>query len=216
MAERIHANAQVTVRNLVREPLPPLSGDYARAVTGRAHRDDPALALSEHLIDELEQAHYLLISTPMHNYMVPAALKLWLDYVVRIQRSFTMVDGNKEGLLEDRPTFVVVSSGGNYLGARASQADFLSPYLRHILGVIGLHHVEFVHLQGLAQGPDVVAETCGRRARAWPTTPISPLPLPWSPCMSTLRLPYYQLSPRPTRAWPPPRRPSKPAASARG
>lgn len=165
MAERIHANAQVTVRNLVREPLQPLCGDYARAVTGRAHREDPALALSEQLIGEVESAHYLVISTPMHNYMVPAALKLWLDYVVRIQRSFTMVDGNKEGLLEDRPTFVVVSSGGNYLGAKASQADFLSPYLRHILGVIGLHHVEFVHLQGLAQGPEVVAETL-QQARA--------------------------------------------------
>lgn len=158
MAERLQPCSDLQLRDLVAEPLPPLTGDYARALMTRAAKDDPAFAVSETLVREVEAADHLLIATPMHNYMVPACLKLWLDYVVRIQRTFTLRNGTKEGLLEDRPCFVVISSGGTYLGARASQADFLTPYLRHILGVIGLHHVEFFHLQGLAQGPEAVAQ----------------------------------------------------------
>ncbi|MNT48875.1 FMN-dependent NADH-azoreductase [compost metagenome] len=126
-------------------------------MVGKSDCAEEHFALSEQLIGELETSHYLLISTPMHNYMVPAALKLWLDYVVRIHRSFEIHEGRRDGLLEDRPTFVVLSSGGHYLGAKAKQMDFLSPYLRHVLGIIGLHHVEFIHLQGLADGDDAVA-----------------------------------------------------------
>ena len=155
-ATRIHPKAEVIVRNLVREPLPPICADYAGAVVGHADRADEHFVLSEQLIGELERSHYLIISTPMHNYMVPAALKLWLDYVVRIRRTFEIHNGQRVGLLEDRPTFVVLSSGGHYLGAKAKQMDFLSPYLRHVLGIIGLHHVEYLHLQGLADGEEAV------------------------------------------------------------
>ncbi|MDH4611761.1 NAD(P)H-dependent oxidoreductase [Pseudomonas sp. BN102] len=164
MARRIHPKAEVTVRNLVRDPLPPLCAGYAEAVVGKSNCEEEAFLLSEQLIGELEASQYLLISTPMHNYMVPAALKLWLDYVVRIRRTFEIHDGQRIGLLEDRPTFVVLSSGGHYLGAKAKQMDFLSPYLRHVLGIIGLHHVEYIHLQGLAGG-EVEVATALQQAR---------------------------------------------------
>jgi FMN-dependent NADH-azoreductase len=63
----------------------------------------------------------------------------------------------KVGLMKDRPTFVLVSSGGFHAGERAKQTDFLTPYLRYALASIGISDVHFFLLQGLAFGPEAVA-----------------------------------------------------------
>lgn len=155
LAERLrrrHPEVQLLERDLAREPLPALTGDYAAALVARAPNDDPALKVSEALIQELESSDCLVIATPMHNFSVPAALKLWIDYVLRIGRSFAATDAGKVGLLADRPTFVVVGSGGYYRGEQARQPDFLTAYLRHVLSTIGIHDLEFIHLQGLVRG----------------------------------------------------------------
>jgi FMN-dependent NADH-azoreductase len=95
----------------------------------------------------------------MHNFTVPAALKLWIDHVIRINRSFRSTPQGKVGLMKDRPTFVLVSSGGIHTGERAKQADFLTPYLRYALASIGISDVHFFLLQGLVFGPEAVAQT---------------------------------------------------------
>lgn len=82
-------NARVVSRSLGQPGLPSLSADYARAVVARQPDSDPALAYSEQLIAEVEHSDGILISTPMHNFTVPAALKLWIDFVLRIGRTFT-------------------------------------------------------------------------------------------------------------------------------
>lgn len=135
-------------RSLAAEPLAPLSARYAQALTSAAPDSDPALAVSERLISELEACDRLLIATPMHNFTVPAALKLWIDYVLRIERSFTNTPEGKVGLLRDRPTLVLVRSGGICTGDAARQPDFLTPYLRHTLATVGIHRVQFVYLPG--------------------------------------------------------------------
>lgn len=146
--------AELIERDLSGQPLPPLSADYATALTRSAPLDAPAFACSETLIGELERSDCLIIATPMHNFAVPAALKLWIDYVLRIHRTFAATPQGKVGLLEDRPTLVLVSAGGFYQGERARQPDFLTSYLRHVLGTLGITQVEFVHLQGMAHGAD--------------------------------------------------------------
>src|SRR5699024_7034061 len=70
----------VIERDLTSVPLPPISGDYATALTGNMPADDARFALSEQLINELERSDRLIIALPMHNFTVPAAFKLWIDY----------------------------------------------------------------------------------------------------------------------------------------
>lgn len=152
------ANVQVTERDLVRTPIPPIGRDYALAVTSHTPDDAKEFAWSERLIVELEQNDMLFIVTPMHNFTVPAALKLWLDHVIRINRSFRATPEGKVGLMKDRPTFVLVSSGGFHAGKRAKQVDFLTPYLRYALASIGINDVHFILLQGLVFGPEAVAQ----------------------------------------------------------
>lgn len=139
--------------------IPPVDEDYA--VSQQASADvsrEGSAARSEALIQELESADVLVIGTPMHNFTVPSTLKVWIDHVVRVRRTFDVSPGGKVGLLRDRPVFVAVSSGGRFSGESARQPDFLTPYLKAILGIIGLHDVAFFSVQGAAFGPEAVAE----------------------------------------------------------
>ncbi len=158
-------NILVTTRSLARNPLTPLSSQYAQAVTSSVPFDDPVFALSERLIGELVSCDGLLISTPIHNCTVPAALKLWIDYVLRKERSFTVAQGGKMGLLRDRPTLVLVRSGSPCTGDNAKQPDFLTPYLHYALSIIGIHSVQFVYLPGLPP-TSTTAETLAQTRHA--------------------------------------------------
>lgn len=150
----------VTRRDLGSVALAPLSESYADALTHRTPDTDPVFALSESLIGELERSDALLIATPMHNFTLPAALKLWIDHVVRIGRTFAATSDGKVGLLADRPVYVIVSSGGFHRGARARQPDFLTAYLRHVLSTIGLLDAHFIYLEGLVAGEETVRTEC--------------------------------------------------------
>ncbi|MDR5741186.1 MULTISPECIES: NAD(P)H-dependent oxidoreductase [unclassified Caballeronia] len=159
MIRKLGARAQshMVSRDLAAYPLPPLTSDYARAITSR-EPDERHFELSEQLIREIETTDVLIINTPMHNFTVPAALKLWIDYVLRIHRTFASTPEGKVGLLRDRPAFVIVGSGGHHSGEHALQRDFLSPYLRYALGCIGVTNVHFLLLQGLVRGEAAVTE----------------------------------------------------------
>jgi FMN-dependent NADH-azoreductase len=135
-----------------------------------------ALAESECLIAELEATDLLVLSTPMHNFTVPAVLKAWIDQVLRVERTFRRTPAGKVGGLRDRPTYVVVASGGRVIGDLARQPDFLTPYLTAVLATLGIRTVRFLHLEGLGADPakaaGVAAET-----RAWLDAQL-PLPRP--------------------------------------
>jgi FMN-dependent NADH-azoreductase len=139
-----------------------IDGSYAAAL-GASQRSpaeissEGSMSQSEELIQELESSDFVVIGTPVHNFTVPSALKAWIDHIVRIRRTFNTTKDGYVGLLRDRPVFVAVSSGGRYSGERARQPDFLTPYLRAILGIIGLHDLTFFSVEGSSLGPDVVA-----------------------------------------------------------
>ncbi|WP_322027962.1 FMN-dependent NADH-azoreductase [Burkholderia sp. BCC1977] len=152
-----HPNANVVSRDLGASPLPALTGEYAMAVTNAKHYSEShALSVSEELITELERCDFLLISTPMHNFSVPVSLKTWLDYVLRIGRTFKRTPEGKVGLLQDRPTLVLVRSGSPCSGDLARQPDFLTPYLRHTLACLGIATFDFHYLPGLMPSSDEV------------------------------------------------------------
>jgi FMN-dependent NADH-azoreductase len=113
--------------------------------------DSEAFILSETLIRELEQTDRLIIATPMHNYTVPASLKLWIDYVLRYGRTFATEEGQKYGLLANRPTLIIVTSGGLVSPPAAMQPDHLTGYLRDVFATLGITDLRFVYLEGLVR-----------------------------------------------------------------
>jgi FMN-dependent NADH-azoreductase len=165
----------VVERDLAAEPLPHPDAPFVAAnLTPPDARDDAArqaLALSETLIGELEAADTILLSTPMHNFTVPSALKAWLDHVVRPGRTFRITPAGKVGLLERRPVLAIVACGGRFEGSLlggvpGAQEDFLSDYLRYVLGIVGLADVDVLRLEALNRGPEKV-EAGMEAARRW-------------------------------------------------
>ncbi len=161
--------ARVIARDLAAAPPPLVDAAFSAAILAR-DAASPALAVSEALIQELEGADTVVIATPMHNYTVPAVLKAWLDQIVRIDRTFRSTPAGKMGLLADRPVFVVMASGGWFTEAAQEgvpvQPDFLTPYLRAVLGTIGLCDLRCIPLEGMARGPDSVARAMAGAAAA--------------------------------------------------
>lgn len=151
-----HASARLVTRRFDRESPPYPDAAFAAAMikpaAARSANDVAMLAGSEALIGELEAADLLVISTPMHNFTVPAMLKAWIDQIVRIGRTFDNLPEGKRGKLPDRPAYVVISSGGFIAGERARQPDFLTPYLTAILATIGIQDVRFVRVETASRG----------------------------------------------------------------
>lgn len=144
--------AGVTRRDLGREPIPHTESDYASALSSpavlAAVPSDGAVRLSEQLIREVEAADALVIGTPMNNFTVPSVLKAWIDQILRMGRTIGVSPaGDKVGLLQDRPVYIGIASGGVYTGDRAKQPDFLTPYLTAAFGCVGLSSLQFFPLQ---------------------------------------------------------------------
>jgi len=108
-----------------------------------------ATALSDRLIDELQNADTLLLAVPIYNFSVPAALKCWIDQITRIGRTFAYEDGAFRGLTKTRRAIVICAYGAEgYLQGQAfAQANFLEPYLRFLLSFLGINDVEVVSVQ---------------------------------------------------------------------
>lgn len=165
-----HPGAGVTLRELAGgedEPaLPHIDAAYALALSSAANEPgfDGAQLRSDGLIEELVRADIVVIGTPMHNLTVPSTLKSWIDHVVRLNRTMRPTPEGKVGNLHDRPVYLALASGGIRTGERARQPDFLEPYLRAILAMIGLKDVTVFSAEGQALGAERAAEG---RARAW-------------------------------------------------
>jgi FMN-dependent NADH-azoreductase len=149
-------------RDLAAEPPPHPDAAFAAAsLMAEAERGDAerrALERSEALIAELEASDIVVVSTPMHNFAAPSALKAWIDYVVRPGRTFRVTPTGKVGLLIDRPTLAIVACGGRFddRGPGLSQVDHLGPYLRTVFATVGLTDFELFRLEQLRRGPEAV------------------------------------------------------------
>lgn len=145
----INANTQVTVRDLAKG-IPLIDENWIGAnftdPADRSEEQKAFLTASDELVDELRNADIIVISAPVYNFHVPAALKAWIDMIARARETFRYTENGPEGLLKGKKAFVVVTSGGTVLG---SDNDFVSGYLRHVLGFIGITDVSFIDSSGL-------------------------------------------------------------------
>jgi FMN-dependent NADH-azoreductase len=164
-----HPGAEIVFRDLSADPPPLVDAGFSAAILGPPGATPPALEVSEVLIQELEASDVLVLATPMHNYGVPAVLKAWVDQIVRIHRTFASTPDGKVGKLPDRPVWIVVASGGWFTGpsptGMPAQPDFLTPYLRAVLGTIGIRDLRVLTLEGVTRGADI-AEAAIARARS--------------------------------------------------
>jgi FMN-dependent NADH-azoreductase len=147
-------DAKLVRRNLAEEPPPHVDSAFVGALFVRPEQRTPqqanSLALSDALIDELIAADTIVIAIAVHNFGIPSTLKAWIDHVVRAGRTFAFSQNGPQGLVKDRRAVLVLASGGVFSDGPAKSFDFHEPYLRAILGFIGIVNVEVVRVEGVA------------------------------------------------------------------
>ncbi|MBL8919609.1 MAG: NAD(P)H-dependent oxidoreductase [Myxococcaceae bacterium] len=111
------------------------------------------------LTDELHAANLVVVSAPMWNFGIPWFLKRWLDAVVQGRLTFEYVNGGYQGLLKGRSAVVLTSRDGDYRpGSPFASYDYHLPYLRMILGFMGLDPIHAVAAEPMvAGGPEAAA-----------------------------------------------------------
>jgi FMN-dependent NADH-azoreductase len=117
--------------------------------------------LSDELIAEIQDSDTLLLAVPIYNFSIPAALKAWIDQVMRIGHTFSMDETGFKGLVKARRAVIVCAYGAEgYLQEEPfAAANFLEPYLKFLFTFLGIERVEFVHVQGTATAaPEAFAE----------------------------------------------------------
>lgn len=155
---RAHPDDVLVVRDLVHSPLPHISnatiaGFYTPPELCSAEMKS-ATALSDDLIAELREADLLLISTPMYNFSLPSALKAWVDQIVRIGHTFSYSpEKGFSGLLSGKRAIIVAAYGVSFSNESMRPMDFLTPYIKALLGFLGFESVEVIVLEGTSIDP---------------------------------------------------------------
>ena len=124
----------------------------------RSDEQKTSLATSDELVNELRAADTVVITAPVYNFHVPAALKAWIDMVARARETFRYTEEGPVGLLTGKKVYVVMTSGGTVLGA---ENDFVSGWLKYILAFMGMTDVTFIDSSGL-----MLDETKAEKAEA--------------------------------------------------
>jgi FMN-dependent NADH-azoreductase len=157
-----HPDGRVIDRDLNATPMPPVNAEWVGAVytpeQARTPQQKELLALSNSLLAELEQADEYIIGVPMHNFGVPSVLKLWIDQIARVGRSFSYADGKPKGLITDKKATFIIATGGIYdAPTQMAPLNFVEPYLRSVFGFLGVTDATFLTAGGTAalnQGHD--------------------------------------------------------------
>ena len=175
----------MTVRDLARDPLPHIDQDFITATRSAEGAQTPKqramLTHSDALVDELLKADIVVIAAAMINFSVASTLKTWFDYVARAGRTFSYSEAGAKGLATGKRVIVVAATGGVYAGDSAA-FDFQVPWLKTVLGFLGMTDVEVIKVEGTAYGPDAAdkaiahATTCATCRRGRARRGLTPLP----------------------------------------
>ena len=148
-------SAVVELRDLAANPHPVLDEAALGALFTPAEQRTPEqaarVALDDALIAQLQSADAIVLGVPMYNFGVPVQLKTWIDAIARAGVTFRYTENGPEGLVKGKKVYVALARGGVY---RDTPADSQVPYLKGVLGFLGMTDVEFIYAEGLAMGPE--------------------------------------------------------------
>src|ERR1700730_6640672 len=150
-----HPEGKGIDRDLYATAMPPINAEWVGAVytpeQARTPQQKELLSLSDSLLAELEQANEYVIGVPMHNFGVPSVLKLWIDQISRVGKTFSYENGTPKGLLAGKKATFIIATGGVYdPQTQMASFNFVEPYLRSVFGFLGVTDATFLTTGGTA------------------------------------------------------------------
>ena len=166
-----NAGSVVVRRDLAANPLPHIDDLFTAAIRKpadqRTAQETEAVKTSDALVDELLAADTVVIGTGLINFNIYSSLKTWIDNVARAGRTFKYTESGPVGLATGKKVYVVLASGGVYSQGPAAGMNHAVPYLKSVLGFLGITEVETIYVEGLAFGPEAAEKAIGAaKARA--------------------------------------------------
>ena len=148
-------DAIVERRDRAAQPHPVLDEAALGALFTPAEQRTPEqsarIALDDALIAQVQSADILVLGVPMYNFGIPVQLKSWIDAIARAGVTFRYTENGPQGLINGKKVYVGFARGGIY---RDTASDTQAPYLKSVLGFLGMTDIEFVFAEGLALGPE--------------------------------------------------------------
>jgi FMN-dependent NADH-azoreductase len=169
----------IVTRDVGARPLPHLTNETVAAIKSEpvTPAELAARKLSDELVAELQAADVVVIASPMYNFGISSTLKSWFDHVARAGVTFRYTENGPEGLLKGRKTVAILSRAGFYSEGPGAVMDGQEPYLRALLGFIGLDDVTWIRAEKLAFGPEAAAQAIEEAAAALHGVAREALPL---------------------------------------
>jgi FMN-dependent NADH-azoreductase len=151
-----HPESRVIERDLAQTRLAPVDAQWIAAMhtpdANRTPEQNATLATSDALIAELQQADEYVFGISMHNFSIPSSLKLWIDLIARVGKTFSYEGGTPAGLLRGKKATFLVATGGVYeRGTPMAAMNHIEPYLRSMFAFLGVTDVNFINLGGTAR-----------------------------------------------------------------
>lgn len=150
-----YPQATLEVRDLAANPHPVLDEAALGALFTPADQRNPQqkarVALDDALIAQVQAADIIVLGVPMYNFGVSVQLKSWIDAIARAGVTFHYTANGPEGLIKGKKVYLALARGGVY---RDTPNDSQLPYLKTVLGFLGMTDVEAVYAEGLAMGSE--------------------------------------------------------------
>jgi FMN-dependent NADH-azoreductase len=162
VVERLKAanpGASVTQRDLGEKPVTVLDeaalGALFTPAEQRSAEQAAVVAEYDALIAEVQAHDAIVLGVPLYNFGVPVQLKAWIDAIARAGVTFRYTQNGPEGLIKGKTVYLALARGGLY---RDTPNDSQVPYLKQVLGFLGLTDVRLVYAEGLNMGPEAAAK----------------------------------------------------------
>jgi FMN-dependent NADH-azoreductase len=148
-----HPDGTVADRDLNSTAILPITAEWVGAAftpeAERTPQQKELLALSDTLLAELEKADEYVFGVPMHNFGIPSVLKLWIDQIARVGKTFSYADGTAKGLLIGKKATFIIATGARYdVQTQMASFNFVEPYLRSVFGFLGVTDTTFLTAGG--------------------------------------------------------------------
>jgi len=172
-----HPGTRIVERDLAGNPLPHIGADFLSGLAtpqeSRTASQSAAVALSDEIIAEVSAADIIVVASAMINFGLSSTLNTWFDYLLRAGGTFRYSEKGAEGLVKGKKAYIVEARGGVYSQGPMKAADFQEPYLKQLLGFIGVTDVETIAVEGVAFGPEVAEKAFAAALAKVPTLSAS-------------------------------------------
>ena len=168
LATALAAGGPVTLRDLGTNPVAHLDGVSTSAIrkapADRTAEEAAAADISDKLVAELFAADTIVLATGLINFGLYSTLKSWVDNIARAGVTFRYTEAGPEGLVKGKKVYIVLASGGVYTDGPFAAANHAVPYLKTVLGFIGITEIETIYVEGLAYGPEAAEKSLAAAA----------------------------------------------------